>query len=71
VCIVTVTVVDAVTVDVMLFVEVHVLAADPDKLLPVELARVSSELSNASEIVLLPDAAIVGAAESLELADDP
>jgi hypothetical protein len=70
VCIVIVTVVGAVTVDVMLFVEVHVLSADPDKLLPVELARDSSEFANAGEIVLLPDTAIVGAADSTELTDD-
>jgi hypothetical protein len=65
VCIVIVTVVGAVTVDVM-----HVLSADPDKLLPVELARDSSEFANAGEIVLLPDTAIVGAADSTELTDD-
>jgi hypothetical protein len=68
--IVTVTVVDAVTVDVMLFVEVHVLSADPDKPLPVELARDFPELANASETAILPVSATVGAADSLELPDD-
>jgi hypothetical protein len=70
VCIVTVTVDSAVTVEVMLFVEVHVLSADPDKLIPIEFASESPETADTSETVLLPNPVIVGIADSPGPTDD-
>jgi hypothetical protein len=47
-----------------------VLPDEPDKLPSIELARDSSELDCGTETSLLPDTAIVGAADSPELTDD-